>query len=232
MTQTSESFLHRFDTGVSLGAQYARGNDTTQYNFAWDLGYQAVRWGAKARYNSNLSSSTGTEAATRNQFDVEGYRLLGRKKYFWAGSAGLLQSSVQGIERQSNLALSLGRYLKHSNRIQWTVLGGLGWQRNQYEPEVTLQRVQNIGVAVFSTTVDAYVFKKTRVDVSASYLTALTDWGRNFYRTNMSYYFKLFGKIDWDLSFYGSWDTRPPANLPGADYGSSTGLRWSFGNRR
>src|SRR6187402_766410 len=67
MTQTSDSFLHRLDTGVSLGAQYSKGNDTTQYNLAWDLGYQAVRWGGEVRYNSNLSSSTGAQAATRNQ---------------------------------------------------------------------------------------------------------------------------------------------------------------------
>jgi hypothetical protein len=231
MKQTSDSIRHRFDSGISLGAQYSKGNDTTQYNLAWDLGYQAVRWGGEVRYNSNLSSSTGAQAATRNQLDFNGYHLMSRKNNFWAGSVGYLQSSVQGIERQVTMAGSVGRYLKNTNRVEWIALGGLGWQRNHYEGDTTVQPVQDIGVAVFSSTLKTYVFKKTRLDLTASFAPALTDPGRNFIKTNLSYYLKLFGKIDWDLSFYGNWDTRPPMNFQGSDYGTSIGLRYSFGNR-
>jgi len=231
MKQISGSILHSFDSGISLGAQYSKGNDTTQYNLAWDLGYQAVRWGGEVKYNSNLSSSTGAEAATRNQLDFNGYHLMSKKNNFWAGSLGYLQSSVQGIERQVTMAASVGRYLKNSNRVEWIALGGIGWQRNRYESDTAGQPVQNIGVAVFSSSLNIYVFKKTRLDLTGSYAPALTDRGRNFIKTNMSYYFKLFGKVDWDLSFYGNWDSRPPVHLQGSDYGSSIGLRYSFGNR-
>ncbi len=37
--------------------------------------------------------------------------------------------------------------------------------------------------------------------------------------------------LNWNLSFYGNWDTRPPANFSGADYGYSVGLKWTFGFR-
>jgi hypothetical protein len=47
--------------------------------------------------------------------------------------------------------------------------------------------------------------------------------------TNLAYYVKLFGKVDWNVSFYGNWDTQPPSGLSSSDYGASSGLSWSFG---
>jgi len=37
--------------------------------------------------------------------------------------------------------------------------------------------------------------------------------------------------LTWNVSFYGSWDNRPPPTFSGSDYGTSSGLGWTFGNR-
>ena len=42
---------------------------------------------------------------------------------------------------------------------------------------------------------------------------------------------KFYGNFTWNVSFYGNWDSRPPANFSGSDYGSTTGLSWTFGNK-
>jgi len=97
MTQTSESFLRRFSGSITMGALYSKGNSTIQYNIGSDLSYQQSRWGSRLRYNSNLSSSTGTETATRNQADLSAYLLLPWKNYFFGGATTFLQSSVLGI---------------------------------------------------------------------------------------------------------------------------------------
>jgi len=159
------------------------------------------------------------------------FRLLPWNNYFYGGAASFLQSSVQGIQHQTNLALNLGRYLKNTNRVRFTVLGGLGWQRTNYEPSVATQLSQDVAVALVSLGLEAFRFKKMRLDATGTAVPALTDSGRFFYKTNLAYYLKLFGKIDWNFSFYGNWDTRPPQNFQGSDYGSSTGLSWTFGNR-
>jgi hypothetical protein len=230
VTQTSESFLRRFSGRLSIGAQYSKGNSTTQYTVGSELGYQQTRWGSKLAYNSNLSSSTGAETATRNQIDSSAYRLFPWKNYFYGGTWAFLQSSVQGIEAQTNLALGVGRYLKNTNRIRFTAFGGLGWQRTRYVPSIATEQAQNVGVAVISLDLEAFRFKKTRLNANATVVPAVTDLGRLFYRTNLAYYLKLFGKVDWNFSFYGNWDTRPPPSFKGSDYGSSTGLSWTFGN--
>ena len=62
-------------------------------------------------------------------------------------------------------------------------------------------------------------------------IPALSEAGRVRFNTNASYYLKLFSNLSWNLSFYGNWDTEPPANFSGSDYGYSLGMTWKFGYR-
>jgi hypothetical protein len=48
---------------------------------------------------------------------------------------------------------------------------------------------------------------------------------------NATYYVKIHSNLSWNISVYGNWDNRPPDNLSGSDYGSSSGLSWTFGNK-
>lgn len=231
VAQTSESPLERLSGDVSLGLQYSKGNSATQYNIGADLEYQEPSWGGKGSYSSSLSSSTGAPTATRNQVDLGAYRVLRWQNYFYAGFAGFLQSSVQGIQHQTNLAGGLGRFFKNTNSMRFSVIGALGWQGTQYVESAQTEQSQNLAVALILANLDVFSFKKTQLTVNASIAPALTEAGRAFSRLNASYYLKVFGKIDWNLSFYGSWDTKPPAQLRGSDYGTSTGLSYRFGNR-
>jgi hypothetical protein len=49
--------------------------------------------------------------------------------------------------------------------------------------------------------------------------------------TNATYFIKVVNDLSWNVSLYGSWDSRPPATFPKSDYDSSSGLSWTFGNR-
>jgi putative salt-induced outer membrane protein YdiY len=231
MTPTADTFVKRWSGKITLGSSYAKGNETTQYNLGSEFDYQQTRWGGNISLNSNLSSSTGAAAATRNQLDLTAYRLLSGTNYFVAGAAGLLQSSVQEIQRQTIVGGSIGRFLKNTNRVRFTVDGGLGWQKAVYTPPSEELRTQDIGVATVSSSFRAFTFKKSQLDLTGSVVPAVTEAGRLFAKFNASYYLKLFAKIDWNLSFYGNWDTQPPAHLPASDYGSSIGLSYRFGNK-
>ena len=232
ITQTSDSFLQRLSGSITMGATYSKGNNATQYNFGSELIYQRTRWGLGVRYNSNLSSNTGAVTSTRNQVDFGAYRTLAWTNYFAGAIGSLLQSSVQGIHLQTSMGFGLGRYFKNTDRFRFWVLTGAGWQGTTYATSIVNEPARNVGVAVISTNLEAFAFKKTRLALTATLFPALTaQRGRFFYKTNATYYLKLFGKIDWNLSFYGSWDTQPPPQFPGSDYGSTTGLSWTFGNK-
>jgi hypothetical protein len=231
ITQTSANFWERFSGNITLGALYAKGNNSTQYSLSSALGYERTRWAARAQYNSNLSSTSGAPTTTRNQVDLSLARFLRNERYFYTGTAEFLQSSVQGIELQTNLGLSLGVFLKNTNRMRFAALAGLGYQKTHFVSPDSEPNITNATVGILSSRLEMFRFKKMRLDLSGSVFPALRGSDRVFSKTNATYYLKIFGKVDWNFSFYGSWDTQPPPLFQGSDYGTSTGLSWSFGNR-
>ena len=231
LSQTSESFWHRFDGALNTGFLYSKGNESAQFNLSSQLAYTRERWSSQVSFNTSFASSNGSNLTTRNQTDLNILRLLRWNNWFYAGTASFLQSSVQDIKLQTTLGGGIGRYLKNTNRTSVYVMGGLGWQNISYGQNTVEQGANNTAVGFVATEIKAFKFKKTNLDVSASLLPAITDAGRVHFNSNAVYYIKLVNDLSWNFSFYGSWDTRPPATLPKSDYGTSSGLSWTFGKR-
>lgn len=229
MSETSEKFWQRFNGQLNFGVIYSKGNQSTQYNFGSQAGYLRERWSAQASFSSTLSSSSGASASTRNSLDLSSSRLLPWNNYFYSGLSSFLQSSAQGITLQTTIGGGLGRYLKNTNQTKISVLGGVAWQGTSYQPSIVPVGNQNLAAAVVSTNVNLFRFSKTNLSVTATLLPALSEPGRVHFTTNTAYYVKLFSNLKWNVSFYGNWDNRPPAGFSGSDYGSSSGLSWTFG---
>lgn len=227
MAQTSESFWQRFNGDIDTGIQYSKGNQTTQYTLGSDLNYLRERWSAEASYNSTLSTSSGAEsAATRNQVNLMGAHLAQWNNWFYAGLGSFLQSSTQDISLQTNFGAGIGRYLKNTNRAQIAIVGGLAWQRTTYKESVA---PQDVGAGLVAAQVKFFRFNKTNLSVTASAFPAFTEPGRIYVNTNATYYVKITGDLSWNVSFYGNWDNQPPNHFSGSDYGTSSGLSYSFG---
>src|SRR5271167_1800239 len=111
--ETSEKFLQRFTGGVNFGVTYTKGNQSTQYSLSALAAYPRERWTAQLGLSSNLSSSSGASASTRNQVNLTAFHLLPWNNYFYGGLGSFLQSAEQGINLQTTLGGGVGRYLKH-----------------------------------------------------------------------------------------------------------------------
>jgi hypothetical protein len=231
LSQTAEGFWHRFDGAINTGILYSKGNESIQFNLGSQVAYQRERWSSQGSFNSTFASSSGSDLSTRNQIDLNNLRLLRWNNWFYAGSTSFLQSSVQQIDLQTTLGGGVGRYTKRSNRASIYVLGGFAWQNTAYKQHTPDQGTQNTAVGFVSTQIKAFEFKKTNVDLTATVLPAISELGRVHFNTNAAYYIKVVSDLSWNFSFYGSWDSRPPATLRGSDYGTSSGLSWTFGNR-
>jgi len=229
MVQTSENFWQRFSGEVSLGVIYSKGNQSTQYNLGSGAAYLRERWNAKANFSSTLSSSTGTNPSTRNSLGLSALRLLPWNNWFYSGIGNFLESSEQGINLQSTLGGGIGRYLKNTNRASIALLGGVAWQQTRYQPTVVPLGSQNVASALIGADVRLFKFDKTNLTATANILPALSQPGRVRFDTDVSYYIKLISNLSWNITFYGNWDNRPPAGFSGSDYGTSSGLSWTFG---
>lgn len=229
ITETSEKFWQRFNGQLNFGVIYSKGNSSTQYNFGSQAEYMRERWSAQASVSSNLSSSSGASASTRNLLNFGSSRLLPWNEYFYAGLGSFLQSSAQGITLQTTIGGGVGRYFKNTNQSKISVLGGLAWQSTNYQPTVVPLGTQNLAAAVIAANFSFFRFSKTNLTATATLFPDLTQAGRVQFTTNTTYYVKLIGNLSWNVSFYGNWDSRPPAGFSGSDYGSSSGLSWTFG---
>jgi hypothetical protein len=229
MIATSNKIWQRFNGALTLGVIYSKGNQSTQYSLGSQTSYVRERWTAQADFASNLSSSSGDTASTRNSLNTSALRLLPWNNWFYEGVGDFLQSSEQGILLQSSLGGGVGRYLKNTNRASISVLGGAAWQNTQYQHSVVSANTQNVAAALFYVDAKFFRFSKTNLNLTAGLLPALSDPGRFRFNTNATYYLKLFSNLKWNLSLYGNWDSRPPAGFSGSDYGTSSGVSWTFG---
>ncbi len=231
LNQTSESFWNRFDGAVDTGLLYSKGNESVQYNLSSQVAYTRERWSGQASFNSSFSSSSGANASTRNQVNLSSLRLLRWNNWYYAGSAAFLQSSVQEISRQTTLGGGVGHFIKNTNRAKISLLGGFGWQNASYNQSTVGLGTENIAVGFVASEVQTFKFKKTNLDVTGSIIPAISEPGRVQFNANATYYIKIVTDLSWNFSFYGNWDSQPPATLPRSDYGTSSGFSWTFGNR-
>jgi len=226
---TSEKVWERFNGEVTFGTIYSKGNESTQYNLGADTVYVRERWSAAANYDSTLSKSTGTTASTRNSLTFSALHLMSQRNWFYQGIGGLLQSSEQGISLQTLLGGGVGRYLKNTNRASVQLLGGGAWQATTYQNSNVPIHHQNTAAALIYLNASFFKFSKTNFDATASFLPALSEPGRIRIDTNASYYIKIISNLKWNISFYGNWDNQPPPGFSGSDYGTSSGLSWTYG---
>lgn len=229
MIATSENFWQRFSGEMSFGVIYSKGNQSTQYSLGSQAAYVRERWSARTAFSSNLSSSAGTSVSTRNSLGLNARRLLPWNHWFYSGLGTFLQSSEQGIVLQSTVGGGVGRDLKNTNAGRLSVLVGAAWQNTNYKPSIISIHNQNIAAGLIYAEARLFKFSKTNLDLSATLLPAISDPGRVRFDTNASYYIKIFSNLKWNLSFYGNWDNRPPPGFSGSDYGTSSGVSWTFG---
>jgi len=228
MDVTSTKFLERFNGSISIGSTYSKGNDSRQYSLGSLINYPRERWGAAANYNSTVTANTGASASARNQVDVDAFRLLRWNQWFYEGFGSLLQSSEQSINAQTTIGGGVGRFLKNTNAARISLIGGFAQQNTNYQDNVG---AQNLTTGVIVSQVQFFRFNKTNTTVNAVFLPVINDAGRVKFNVNATYMLKFYSNFTWNVSFYGNWDSRPPSNFSGSDYGSTTGLSWTFGNK-
>lgn len=231
MNETSSNFWQRLNGHIGTGSTYAKGNESAQYNLNSDINYPQERWSAEATYSSNFTSNSGARASTRNEVGFSAQRLLRWNNWYYSGMTDFLQSSVQGIQLQSTFGGGIGRMIKNTGSTSLTVYGGFAWQRINYNEATHPSLKQQVTSGLIGSSLRLFSFDRTTLTANATFLPAVSDLGRMHFNLSTSYYVKLFGKLDWNFTLYGNWDNRPPPGFASSDYGATSGLSLTFGNR-
>ncbi len=228
MDVTSTKFLQRLNGSIDSGIIYSKAtNRSTQYSLGAQIDYPRERWAAAAVFNSSLSDSTGSATSTRDQLNLDAFHLMRSKNWFYDGIGVLLHSSEQGISRQVTGGGGIGRYPKNTNQTRVSIFAGFAGQNTDYLDTAP----QNLASGLVAGNIQFFRFNKTNTDVTAYLLPAIGQGARVKFNLNATYYVKLAGNLSWDVSFYGNFDSQPPNDLSGSDFGSNSGLTWKFGDK-
>jgi hypothetical protein len=111
------------------------------------------------------------------------------------------------------------------------VLGGVALQRTDYVQSIFLLSPQTVSAAMAGVELKLFRFDRSNVNIATRVFPGISDLGRMYIALDSSYFVKLFGKLSWNVTSYGNWDTRAPARFSGSDYGATSGLSLSFGNK-
>ncbi len=229
--QTDTNFWRRFNGEIDSGLIFSKANSNTQYSLSSDVSYPRERWSAGGSFTSSLTANTGATTSTRNDGMLYYRHLMRWNNWFYTGVGSLLQSTEQDIALQSNIGGGIGRYLKNTNHARIGVFGGFAYQNTRYTQTAFSQPSQNTSAGMLGVSADLFKFNKTNLTITASVFPAINRPGRVYNTLNATYWMKFWSNFTWNISFYGNWDNQPPPTFSGSDYGTSTGLGWTFGNK-
>jgi Protein of unknown function, DUF481 len=229
--QTDTNFWRRFNGEINSGLIFSKANSSTQYSLSSNITYPRERWSAGAGFTSSLTGNTGATTSTRNDGTAYYRHLMRWNNWFYTGVGSLLQSTEQDIALQSSIGGGIGRYVKNTNRARIAVYGGMAYQNTRYNQTVIDQSGRNTLAGLVGASAELFRFNKTNLTIATTVVPAFNTPGRVYTALNATYWIKFWSNLTWNVSFYGNWDNQPPATFSGSDYGTSTGLGWTFGNR-
>ncbi len=227
ISEFDEGIWDRFSGSLGLGFSFTKANTTTQLNTTGDILYRSSNWEAAADYSAVLSRFEGVNQADRRTASLGAQRLLGRK-WFTFSKVAFEHNSELDLDRRTSALGGIGRYLIQTNRASLRLGGGMIYSREVYSSEPG----RNNAEGAITTSVRIFRLYSPKVDVLTDFLfiPSMSDPGRIRMELNSGLKFELFFRdFFWNMSFYESFDSRPPADNPVKnDYGVVTGINWTF----
>jgi len=225
--QTDRTFWHNLHGGLSSGLNFSKQQNRTQYSFAANTLFQRATWSTSADYQSSFSGG-GDVSNLRNDLKLNVTRQLRSPRNFYSGLAEFTQNDEQQLNLRTTLGGALGHVFTSTNNSFVATYGGVDWNRERYSAEATVGQTGDSAELVFGTQLNFFRFKTTNILATASVYPSMTDPGRVRFDLNTSLKLRVAKDLYWNFSYYLDVDSRPPQGLPKTDYGSSSGLGWTF----
>jgi len=225
--QTDENFWQNLHGDLNAGVNYAKQQNRTQYNFQSNTIFQRTKWSMAANYQASFSGG-GNVSDLRNDLRLNVSRQLLSPRNFYQGLTEFLQSNEQQLDLRTTLGGAVGHLFSFTNNSLVTAFGGIVWNRERYSSEATVGRTGNSAEALLGTQLNFFRFKTMNILVDARLFPSLTDTGRVRFDLNTSLKLRVARRLDWTFGYFLDFDSRPPQNLPGTDYGATSGLSWRY----
>jgi len=220
------TFLDKVDLDVSLGFDYSKATDISNFNLGIDFLHRSDERLTEASLRSDITRQPAGDDQNRQDFHIS-QQFLRPEQKFRSWLVGLDSNDALGVDLRVYGGGAVGKYFIKTNNKWFSVSGGLLATQENAEggfDEVNLEALLSSRYRFFR-----YATPERNFDTSVSIFPSLTDFGR--VRVNLRSTFKLefIEDMFWSMEFYATHDNQPlSGDAEKTDYGIITGLGWSY----
>lgn len=220
------TFLDKVDLDMSLGFDYSKSTDITNFNLAVDFLHRTEERLTESSLRSDITRQRAGDDQNRQEIRIA-QQFLRPEQKFRTWLVGMESNDALGVDLRLYGGGALGRYFVKTNNKVFYVSGGL--LATQENPEDAGSETNLEAIATARYRFFRYATPERNFDTSLSVFPSITDFGR--VRTNLRSTFKLefIKDMFWSLEFYATHDNKPlTEDAAKTDYGIITALGWSY----
>lgn len=146
-------FWDKVSAELSLGYNYTKSNNFTQFTLRTTLGYEAKKWSTEVNYNSIASNRNDATSVNRLDADVS-YRFFLRNGWFPLGEINWLSNTEQNINLRTVTRLGIGKFIIRNNSLYWGIQAGTSYNNESFTD--TNSNTQNSFEGFFGTELNLY----------------------------------------------------------------------------
>ncbi len=222
-----DSFAAQLTGSVDFGLGFTGGTDALQANVSADVGYRAQKWAADLNGSSVFNRQNGAKTSGRNTLDFFYIKDLS-ERWFAGATFDLLNSQQQDLNLRTSTGGGIGRDLIRRSTSSLQMLVGAVFSNENYSANAGPQSRTREAEAQIRTIFSKYAFKTLQFTGQAYAFPNLTTLGRVRFGVQADLTYEILRNFYWKFSVYENHDTKPPADSPKNDFGTSTSLGWKF----
>lgn len=220
-----KKFISRIKASVSLGYNVTKSNNLSQLSIISDLRYTTYKWTFYGNYNEVRSNQDNVDVTSRVDASV-GLKYFMRRDWFFALSGDFLSNDEQKLKLRSTTKGGLGKYIVHSNRMNFG--GGFGLAFNNEKFTDVNNTNRNSLEAYVGLALDIFDAKDFNLNTNLTFYPSLTEGGRYRadYNLNLKYDLPLEFFIKLGLAY--NYDSKPVEGASVSDYVFQSTFGWEF----
>jgi Protein of unknown function, DUF481 len=227
LQQNDYDFWTNLHGSIDSGLNYTKQQNRVQYNFDSSVIYAKPLWSASADLGSSFSGG-GSAENLRVDLQTKVARQLRSPRNLYMGLVGFQHIGEQDLDLRTTLGGAVGHNFQMTNNSLVAAYAGADWNSEHYGNEATSGQTGNSAEAVVGTNLSFFRFRTTNFVVNTQVYPSLTDLGRVRLDLNAAVKLRLARRLYWSFSYYLNYDSRPPQNLSGTDFGSAASIGWKF----
>ncbi|MCF8715967.1 DUF481 domain-containing protein [Joostella atrarenae] len=219
------SFFSRLSASLSVGYNFTKSNNLSQFTVRSSLGYIADKWGFSGSYNSVRSKQDDVDETNRTDANIGGKYFL-KNDWFVALSGDFLSNDEQKLDLRTTIKAGVGKYIIHSNRVYFATGGGLALNNEKFSDDANTSR--NSMEAYLGLELNMFDFDDISLYSNLTAYPSLTESGR--VRTDFSLDLKYDLPYEFfvKVGFTHNFDSKPIEDAAKVDYIFQTTFGWEL----